>query len=84
MEADSTGGQGSRRAVPPRDDDDDDFDVTRYQMSQVTKPAELRHAGKETCLLDVTSVCQPKQTISNTSEYGKLKKKPNINCTRLN
>jgi hypothetical protein len=30
MEANSTGGQGSRRAVVPSDDDDDDDDDVRY------------------------------------------------------
>ena len=32
MEANSTGGQGSRRAVAPSDDDDDDLRHVKEQM----------------------------------------------------
>ena len=32
MEANSTGGQGSRRAVAPSDDDDDDDDIRKYTV----------------------------------------------------
>jgi hypothetical protein len=32
VEANSTGGQGSRRAVAPNDDDDDDDDLPCMQM----------------------------------------------------
>jgi hypothetical protein len=32
VEANSTGGQGSRRAVAPSDDDDDDDDEINYEL----------------------------------------------------
>jgi hypothetical protein len=37
VEANSTGGQGSRRAVAPSDDDDDDDDNDVYSMTELTK-----------------------------------------------
>jgi hypothetical protein len=54
VEANSTGGQGSRRAIAPSDDDDDDYDKHMHQQTSVITVVNYANTTDSTvnhCLL---------------------------------